>query len=146
MGSFTPYSVLGTQLLITSRTSVIIPQKELIDTLSATITKYAKGSHDVVLVGHDIQADIQYLSSIGFQTDSIPGRIGNIDTQGIYRAWKDDQKARSLGNVLHDLGITYKNLHNAGNDAVYTLRAMAAIAVASLQSSQDKEPHEQSQE
>ena len=34
-----------------------------------------------------------------------------------------------MGNVLAYLGISYRYLHNAGNDAVYTLQAMVALAV-----------------
>lgn len=91
----------------------------------------------MVLVGHDIKSDIKYLSTIGFPIDQLPGLIGNVDTQAIYRAWKDGTKSPSLGSVLVDLDIRYKNLHNAGNDAVYTLRAMVAIAVVGLHPEQD---------
>ncbi|KID82076.1 QDE-2-interacting protein [Metarhizium guizhouense ARSEF 977] len=118
-------------------TSVFPRRAELVDTLNATFAKYANGTHDVVLVGHDIKSDIKYLSTIGFPIDQLPGLIGNVDTQAIYRAWKDGTKSPSLGSVLVDLDIRYKNLHNAGNDAVYTLRAMVAIAVVGLHSEQD---------
>ncbi|KIE02809.1 QDE-2-interacting protein, partial [Metarhizium majus ARSEF 297] len=118
-------------------TSVFPRRAELVDTINATFAKYANGAHDVVLVGHDIKSDIKYLSTIGFPIDQLPGLIGNVDTQAIYRAWKDGTKSPSLGSVLVDLDIRYKNLHNAGNDAVYTLRAMVAIAVVGLHSEQD---------
>lgn len=124
-------------ILTSSRTSVFPRCAELVDTLNTTFAKYANGTHDVVLVGHDIKSDIKYLSTIGFPIDQLPGLIGNVDTQAIYRAWKDGTKSPSLGSVLVDLDIRYKNLHNAGNDAVYTLRAMVAIAVVGLHSAQD---------
>ncbi|KHN99598.1 QDE-2-interacting protein [Metarhizium album ARSEF 1941] len=118
-------------------TSVFSLQAALIETLNATFAKYANGSHDVFLVGHDIKSDLGYLSNIGFPISQLPGLVGNIDTQAIYRAWKDGTKSCSLGSVLADLDVRYKNLHNAGNDAVYTLRAMVAIALAGLQPEQD---------
>ncbi|OAA38892.1 QDE-2-interacting protein [Metarhizium rileyi] len=117
---------------------------ELVDELHSTFAKYANDSHELVLVGHDIKSDINYLSSIGFHIDQVPGLIGNIDTQAIYRAWNDGTRSCSLSSVLANLGISYANLHNAGNDAVYTLRAMVAIAVAGLLPKQNTEPSEPS--
>jgi DNA polymerase III alpha subunit (gram-positive type) len=110
--------------------------------LNKIFAQYANETCDVVLVGHDIQSDIQYLSRVGFETNQLPGLIGNIDTQSIYRAYKDDGQSRSLGYVLSQLGIAYKNLHNAGNDAVYTLRAMTAIGVEQLHPAQDTQSPE----
>jgi hypothetical protein len=42
---------------------------------------------------------------------------------------KRDSNPRNLGSILAELGIIGWNLHNAGNDATYTLQAMIAIAV-----------------
>lgn len=93
----------------------------------------------MVLVGHNIQSDIQYLSDIGYQTHQIPGLVGDIDTQAIYCAWKDKTQSRGLWYILSDLDIKYTHLHNGGNDAVYTLQAMLGIAVKALDTSQDSE-------
>ena len=38
-------------------------------------------------------------------------------------------KSTSLGAILYDFDQTAWNLHNAGNDARYTLQSMLAIAV-----------------
>ena len=50
----------------------------------------------------------------------------------MYRSLKREQNPRSLGSVLADLDIMGWNLHNAGNDAAYTLQAMLAIAVKAI--------------
>lgn len=54
--------------------------------------------------------------------------IGEVDTKDIYQAWKNEANGRGLNHVLSALKIQSKNLHNAGNDAYYTL--CAAILVA----------------
>ncbi|OBT84916.1 hypothetical protein VE02_06573, partial [Pseudogymnoascus sp. 03VT05] len=50
----------------------------------------------------------------------------------MYRAFRREPNNSGLGKVLADLDIAGWDLHNAGNDAVYTLQAMVAIAVKSL--------------
>ncbi len=47
----------------------------------------------------------------------------------MWRYLKRESNPRSLGSILAELGIIGWNLHNAGNDAVYTLQAMIAIAI-----------------
>lgn len=42
---------------------------------------------------------------------------------------RDHPTGRSLGAVLNDLEISHTYLHNAGNDAVYTMQAMLALAI-----------------
>jgi len=43
-----------------------------------------------------------------------------------------DVNPRNLGTVLAELDIIGWNLHNAGNDAAYTLQAMVKIAIKHL--------------
>jgi hypothetical protein len=50
----------------------------------------------------------------------------------MYRAFRREPNNSGLGKVLSDLDIAGWDLHNAGNDAVYTLQAMLAIAVKAL--------------
>jgi hypothetical protein len=47
----------------------------------------------------------------------------------MFRAYSKDPNARSLGNVLYHFDLEGWHLHNAGNDAVYTLWAMLAMSV-----------------
>lgn len=63
--------------------------------------------------------------------------VGQVDTQIIHKAWRDSLDQRSLSKVLDDLNFSYRYMHNAGNDAMYTLRAMLGIAVAALEEQED---------
>jgi hypothetical protein len=55
-----------------------------------------------------------------------------VDTSNMWQALKRDANPRNLGSVLAELDIVGWNLHNAGNDAVYTLQAMIGISVKQL--------------
>jgi hypothetical protein len=47
----------------------------------------------------------------------------------MYKLWHRDQQPTSLGKILLAFDIVGWKLHNAGNDAVYTVQAMLAICV-----------------
>lgn len=55
----------------------------------------------------------------------------------MYRSLRRDINATSLGRCLADLGIAGWDLHNAANDAVYTLQIMVIIAVKALADKQE---------
>jgi hypothetical protein len=61
----------------------------------------------------------------------------------MYRAFRREYQARNLGSILADLDIAGWDLHNAGNDAMYTLQAMVGIAVRARLEKQDKRSREQ---
>lgn len=81
----------------------------------------------VVLVGHDIAGDIKYLKGLGF--DVIPMVADCIDTSDLWKAAHRDGRQSALSTILLQQVIPAKYLHNAGNDAYYTLHAMIAIAL-----------------
>lgn len=54
-----------------------------------------------------------------------------MDTADMYRSYTKNTDSRSLGGMLCDFNLTGWHLHNAGNDAVYTIWAMLAICVQS---------------
>lgn len=88
-----------------------------------------------MIVGHDIKQDIELLFSIDVDTYELPGLIDIVDNQRIHQhdvEYKDPQK---LSLVLDDLGIDYWYLHNAGNDAVYTLQSTLALVLRRRQKS-----------
>lgn len=87
---------------------------------------------NIVLVGHDLPADVRYLQKIGYDVHNLSNLKDSIDTSFMYRALRRESNPRSLGGVLSDLGLTGWWLHNAGNDAVYTLQAMIAIALKDM--------------
>ncbi|KAF2455919.1 hypothetical protein BDY21DRAFT_63760 [Lineolata rhizophorae] len=85
----------------------------------------------VVLLGHDTKQDIQYLNQLGYNPLNLSNLHEVLDTAALYMAHRrDSTQPRSLATTLYDLDLVGWNLHNAGNDAVYTLRAMLALCVA----------------
>lgn len=83
----------------------------------------------LVLVGHDIKSDISKLAQVGFNATQIGGVKGTVDTADMYRALTGDDNAPRLTDILLEFGMTPWKAHNAGNDAVYTLHAMIAVAL-----------------
>lgn len=87
---------------------------------------------NIILVGHDISADISFLQTIGYDVHNLSNLVETADTAFMWRYLKRESNPRNLGSILAELGIIGWNLHNAGNDAVYTLQAMIAIAIKHL--------------
>lgn len=87
---------------------------------------------NVILVGHDVQADIKFLQTIGYDVHTLSTLVEKADTSLMWRYIKKENNPRNLGSVLQELGIVGWNLHNAGNDAVYTLQAMIGITIKAL--------------
>ncbi|CCX10401.1 hypothetical protein FPQ18DRAFT_304770 [Pyronema domesticum] len=82
----------------------------------------------VIVIGHDVKQDIDMVKRlIGYDIWNIKD-MEVIDTTNMYKAIKDELNPRGLGTVLSEFGIAGWNLHNAGNDAAYTLAAMIHMA------------------
>ena len=92
----------------------------------------------VILVGYDVAADIKYLTEVGFEVTRMIADC--IDTSDLYKASRRDGRQSALSTLLLQYGIAAKHLHNAGNNASYTLRVIVAIA---LDDSQDKKNAEE---
>jgi len=102
---------------------------------------------NIILLGHDINQDIAYLHQLGFSVLNRSNLLETMDTTAMFRSHTRDPNARSLGSLLCHFDLTAWNLHNAGNDAVYTLWAMLAICVKDAGERGDesvKERHEDS--
>lgn len=74
---------------------------------------YNAPKRNMILLGHEISADIQYLRSIGYDVSNLSNLLEAIDTVDLFRAMKHGQNPSSLGSVLMDLGLVGWNLHNA---------------------------------
>ncbi|MCJ1462292.1 hypothetical protein MMC07_000892 [Pseudocyphellaria aurata] len=85
----------------------------------------------VVLVGHDVSGDVKYLSQIGVNIVEMFSDC--IDTSDLYKASNRDNRQCSLSGLLLRYGIAARNLHNAGNDARFTLCVMIAMALDHFQ-------------
>lgn len=86
-------------------------------------------SRSIALVGHDIRQDVKFLATLDVDLLRLKGLIRQFDSQALHRHWTKSSNGRGLHSVLNDLEIASKNLHNAGNDAYYTLWATVALAV-----------------
>ncbi len=76
------------------------------------------------LIGHNIKADIKFLKSVSNRKLNLP----IFDTQIIYKQATLSEDILGLVRVLDKIGILHENLHNAGNDAYYTLEVFKKIA------------------
>lgn len=103
-----------------------IYEREIVPELESLFGHFCSNRR-VVLVGHDIAGDIKYLKGLGL--DVTPMVVDCIDTSDLWKAAHRDGRQSALSTVLLQQGIPAKYLHNAGNDAYYTLHAMIAIAL-----------------
>ena len=84
---------------------------------------------NIVVVGHDVRNDIKYLQKLGYNLLQLSNVLEVIDTVALDKAWKEHSQPRSLGTILYELDMPSWHLHNAGNDAVYTLWAMLGVTI-----------------
>lgn len=106
----------------------------------------------ILILGQDIQGDVEYLRNLGSKifapsrgtypiaamemmgtgegpSKTLASILEALDTAPLYRVLKKETQNRSLGSILGDLGLTSCFLHNAGNDARFTLEALIAMVV-----------------
>jgi len=82
----------------------------------------------VVLVFHDSASDIKYLESIKYEVAEAKNVLEIVDTRDMYQHAVKANNPASLERVLAELNIQSRFLHNAGNDAVYTMQALIGLA------------------
>ncbi|RDL40730.1 uncharacterized protein BP5553_00709 [Venustampulla echinocandica] len=83
----------------------------------------------VVLVGHNLPADVEYLRKIGYDLTNTSAVMDRADTDKLWQYISNETQSRKLTAILSDVGQLAWNPHNAGNDAVYTLQAMIGLVV-----------------
>jgi DNA polymerase III alpha subunit (gram-positive type) len=88
---------------------------------------------NIVLLGHDTSADINFMQQLGYDVHNLSNLLEIADTASMWRYLKRETNSRNLGMILYELDITSWHLHNAGNDAVYTLQVMIAIAIKHIE-------------
>lgn len=85
----------------------------------------------MVLVGHTISSDVKWLESLKI-------RLPVKDTLDIEKFWRESGVRRpedtksSLEHIATSLGLSTERMHNAGNDAVYTLQSYILLNFPSL--------------
>jgi DNA polymerase III alpha subunit (gram-positive type) len=83
----------------------------------------------VVLVFHDSSADLQFLEKLRYDVAKVENVLEIVDTREMYQHAVKAMNPASLERVLADHQVQSRYLHNAGNDAVYTMQAMIALAI-----------------
>lgn len=92
--------------------------------LSSEATESVK---KVVIVGHSMTNDARYLKHLDFDLKALPNVVRTVDTQRIAGSKK---RSVGLSTLLKALGLDdTQHLHNAGNDAAYTMHALILMAV-----------------
>ncbi|KAK4237394.1 hypothetical protein C8A03DRAFT_34641 [Achaetomium macrosporum] len=113
--------------------------KQLVE--GATLTDPVDGmtkQRPVVLVFHEAASDIKYLKLLAYHVEAVRNVLEVVDTRMMHQYLVRSNDSASLASVLNHLSIPYRHLHNAGNDAVYTLQAMVGLAVAKRLKSLEK--------
>lgn len=93
---------------------------------------------NVVFVGHDVQMDVKYLESMKVNVEEVINPAAYFDTaeMNAARVGKPNQRL-GLGKLLDELDIENYCLHNAGNDAHYTLCLFLELCKLPLQSPEE---------
>ncbi|KAI4725601.1 hypothetical protein E4T49_06640 [Aureobasidium sp. EXF-10728] len=92
----------------------------------ASIRPSDQGSRNLILVGHGLSNDTAYLNKLGFAPHAKGNIIQDVDTQKFVGTKK---QTVGLSKLLTGLGVEPENLHNAGNDAAYTMQALLLMTV-----------------
>jgi hypothetical protein len=88
---------------------------------------------NIVLVGHGLRSDLLILRKQGIMFENISTITAKLDTT--YIAQEVLGMNFRLRGLLKILGCPNENLHNAGNDANYALRALLTLSYYGLRSS-----------
>jgi hypothetical protein len=74
----------------------------------------------VLIVGHDVGQDLDYLRVVGYDARNIKG-LEPIDIVSMHKAAFEKDDSPSLAKVLLGLQVVFWNLHNAGMSSVNLL-------------------------
>ncbi len=88
-----------------------------------------RSSRNIVVVGHAVEGDLNFLQGMGYNARQLNNLVDTLDVGVIDRDIKGDTQSRALGSIIYDVNIIGWGLHNAGNDAVYSLQALLAMVV-----------------
>ncbi|KOH01316.1 uncharacterized protein DI49_0676 [Saccharomyces eubayanus] len=128
--------------------SLVLPLEQCVEFIQSLINFYMKCETDEDLswerafVGHSISGDIRWLKKIGVhipeldneldkpdgsvEANDLRKHIKMLDTEKIYSICYG-KKGSSLGKLLRLFHMPHAFLHNAGNDAYYTLLLMLKL-------------------
>ncbi|SGZ13132.1 BQ5605_C028g10550 [Microbotryum silenes-dioicae] len=121
--------------------SLLMGLDNLYALLAATFENITSSEKDkqLFLIFHDSRMDLKALGMLGFEDGfakpvkelAVQAKTGDkaegagnvwiIDTQRVYAGWKGFEQRKRLDRCCSELEVATKRLHNAGNDAHYTL-------------------------
>ncbi|KAM7202080.1 good for full DBP5 activity protein 2 [Naviculisporaceae sp. PSN 640] len=114
--------------------SEVVSQDDVVPLIQALIQRTVDGKkRNIVLVFHDAAADIKFLQGEGYDILGEENVIDVLDTKEMDQYVTRSHNPHSLESVLRSLNMSYQYLHNAGNDAMYTMRAMVSLALKGRQ-------------
>jgi len=140
------------------------PTKQPQNNLEAV--QHGPKERNILLVGHAIGGDLDFLKEIGSKIFSsargtypiaamdmmgtgegasniLASILEALDTGNLYRVVKKETQTRNLKSILSDLGRPFPFPHNGGNDARYTLEALVAMTVKARLEDDKAKPEEQ---
>lgn len=107
--------------------SLVLSQKTAVDFIQTLFTFYfqarQKDGFGAAFVAHNGSGDVKWLTQMGVQ---IPDNYKMLDTEKIY-TYTHGANGNSLGAILRRFHIPHSFLHNAGNDAYFTLIALLKL-------------------
>ncbi|KAI9139851.1 hypothetical protein BKA69DRAFT_611220 [Paraphysoderma sedebokerense] len=96
--------------------------------LNQKLDNWRDKDYRIFIVCHDPRKDKEWLLNAGLDMRSC--KI--IDTQVVFYGITGTVPRIGLSNMLRSINITFSNLHNAGNDARYTLNAFLKMVINPL--------------
>lgn len=113
------------------RTSDVVGIDKVTQTIEDIMTPKDKDGkmRKVIIVGHDVKQDIELLKPLDFNVYDMPNLKEVVDNQQLHQHRSQINNGAGLSAVLNSLNISYNYLHNAGNDAVYTLQSLIRLAI-----------------
>lgn len=108
--------------------------------------KSPKLKRTLVLIGQQPEGDIRYLVKLGYNPLNEPNVFEVLDTAALWRVYRHDAQPTNLGSMLYHLDMIGWNLHNAGNDAAYTLKVFLGLCVREASKRGKKELQQERQD
>jgi len=105
-----------------------------------------KSKRTLVLIGQQPEGDIRYLAKLGYNPLNESNVLEVLDTATLWRVYRHEAQQTNLGTMLYHLDMIGWNLHNAGNDAAYTLKVFLGICIREASQRGQKEPQQERQD
>ncbi|KAK4052238.1 hypothetical protein OIO90_004460 [Microbotryomycetes sp. JL221] len=117
--------------------SETLPIDQVSDFLELTIGRLST-NQPLLLLLHDVRSDLKALELLGVKTRSFKmydyvqtplSGVHVVDTQTLFQGYTQRKRKVGLGDACKQMGITTTGLHNAGNDAHFTLDLFESMMV-----------------